>query len=711
MPRGAITLLPGVNTNRTPAMNQASIVNCDMIRFMSDSRGGCLVQKLGGWTKFFPSAITSIIRSLRAFESILGDAILAVGAEKELSVIKSGVKTVLTPQELVSNSSINFSTQAGNPQTEIIDSNGTVVTEFDSVYIATPVSVGGVVFFGSYSIIPSRDIPYFVNYLDALGNITPVPQTVVSGGVVPNFSTVTGSSFVTVNFPNHGFFPGDPATFLVPTNVGGLTIYGAFIVNSVSSPDIYTIIVNGTATSTQNNYAMNADPLTPTIGRVQFIYNLNDTPVSSLGGYGFGLYGAGGYGVGSFLPPSTGTPITCTDWSLDNFGAILIASPVNDTPIDQFHQTGGPIYYWDPSNPQVKPQVIIEAPFFCDSCFVAMPQQQIIALACEFDGIQDPLLIRWSDIADFTVWIPEITNQAGDIRISEGSRIVGGTQGPHQIIIWTDIAAWSMQYVGRTDQVSNIYQTNKIADGCGLIGRKAFCSMNGVVYWLSQGRCMMLGDSGIQEIPCPIWDVIFQEIDFTHANNIRLGANSNFGEIFYYFPTLGSNGVITRYAKFTVALNEWDFGTMPRTAWINQSIFGPPIGGYSTPGFPAINYIYQHETSNDADGLPLVSFFTTGFFALSEGEQKVFLDQFWPDMKWGKNLTPQTAKVNITFNYTDSPGKPVYQTKKFVINQQIAQITTRVRTRLLSMTVQSDDLGSFWRIGQNRYQYSQDGEY
>lgn len=714
MGHGAIKLLPGVDTNRTPTMNEASIVDCDMIRFLSDGRGGCLVQKLGGWQKFYSNPISSVIRALLAWEDTSNHSWLGIGAQQELSVINNGVKTDITPQQLVSNSSINFTTQSGNPSVEIIDSNGIVVTEFDAVYIATPVSVGGAILQGYYPTIPTRDIPYFITNHDIFDNSSPVPNTLLNGGVVPSFSTVIGSSIVTIDFPNHGLFQADVVSFLVPTLVGGLTIYGNYIVNSVASPDSYTIIANAAATSVESNHAMNADPLTPSIGRVQFIYTLTNAPVPSLGFYGTGIYGAGIYGIGTILPPSTGTPIVATDWSLANFGAILLACPVNDNPPDQFHQKGGSIYYWDPINPQVGPQVLTNAPAFVDTMFVAMPQRQVFSLGCEPDGIQegsildniqDPLLIRWSDINDPTTWAPQITNQAGSLRIPTGSRIVGGIQGPHQVLVWTDIGIWALQYQSLPD----VYTENEIASGCGLIGRRAMVVLDGIVYWMTQTRFMMLGPNGVQPVDCPIWDVIFQQVDFNFVNNIRMGGNSRFGEIMVFFPTNGSNGVITNYVKYNTVLNSWDFGTMPRTAWINESIFGPPIAAYEIGATD--NIIYQHEKTNDADGAPMNDFFETGFFAISEGDQKIFVDQVWPDMKWGFFGSAQTAMINMQFSYTDYPGQFAKLSPNFVVTQQTTFISPRVRGRLMAFKLSSSDLGSFWRIGQIRYRSQPDGVY
>jgi hypothetical protein len=339
--------------------------------------------------------------------------------------------------------------------------------------------------------------------------------------------------------------------------------------------------------------------------------------------------------------------------------------------------------------------------------FVAMPQRQIIAWGSTFNGIQDQLLIRWCDVNDYDQWAASITNQAGSYRLPKGSRIVGCIQGPQQGLVWTDLGIWAMQYVGPP----YVYQFNEIGNGCGLISRKAATSMNGVVYWMGQSQFYRLSGSGVEMITCPIWDVIFQELDESNLDNIRIAANSRFGEIAWYFPTLSGNGEPTMYVKYNVALNQWDFGTLTRTAWINQSVLGPPIG--AGPMIPADveNFIYQHETSTDADGQAMVSSFQTGYFSMDDGEYKVFVDQVWPDMKWGYFGGTQDADLQLTFYVADYPTDTPIAYGPFNINYQTQYVTPRFRGRLMSIKMQSSDIGSFWRIGATRYRIQRDGKF
>ncbi|MBV5346588.1 MAG: hypothetical protein JZU63_14325, partial [Rhodoferax sp.] len=259
------------------------------------------------------------------------------------------------------------------------------------------------------------------------------------------------------------------------------------------------------------------------------------------------------------------------------------------------------------------------------------------------------------------------------------------------------------------------YSFNEIASGCGLIGRKAMGTMAGNVYWMSQSQFFKLSGNGVEPINCPVWDVVFQDIDQDPESlqKIRCAPNSRFGEISWYYPTIGSNGIPTKYVKYNTLLNQWDYGTMTRTAWIDQSVNGPPIGASleidPITTLPFYN-IYQHETSENANGLAMNSYFQTGYFAIQEGDLKTFLDQVWPDMKWGLYDQGQGATVTITFYTADYPSDTP-QTYAFTVTQGTQFVTPRFRARLVSIKVESNDLNSFWRLGNIRYRYQPDGKF
>ncbi len=843
MPHSSLKLIPGVDQNRTLALNEAAISITNLIRFIPDRQGLGLVQKLGGWTQFYSNSIGSVVRCLLAWEDINGNAWLASGAEASLSVITQGGLRVITPQTTNADVAAAASTTLGS-NVVTITAAGSSLDAYDTVDIQVQISVGGLILFGLYAVTPVSTSQFQIQVVDALGY--PVYATATSTTTtVPSFNFVSGASTVNVTLANHGYQAGDTFPILVSTTVGTVTLFGNYTISALdptTPADIFTISAatsatttptlsaagtgstatlaystsytipvgstivvagvtpagyNGTFTVTASSAGATTSTLSATgngttatltyaasytipvgstvvvagvtpagyngtytvtassAGRVsyantttgaqtvagtifttvvnsvsyanattgaqtvagtifvsvagengglaQYIYYNGIGPLAANSGYGVGGYGSGGYGSG--IPPTagTGTPIVAVDWTLDNWGETLLSCPTMIPPGQSVTATasGGGIYQWSPTTNNPVATIIPNAPVLSSGIFVAMPQRQIIAWGSTFNGIQDQLLLRWCDVDNYGDWIAQTTNQAGSFRIPKGSRIVECIQGPQQGLIWTDLGVWAMQYVGQP----YVYQFNEIGTGCGLIGRKAATSVGGIVYWMGQSQFFKLSPNGVESVKCPVWDVIFQDLDLNNLDKIRVAANSQFNEIAWYYPTNSNGGEINAYVKYNITLDQWDFGSLARTAWINQSVLGPPIGAGTDTN------IYQHETSPDANGQPINASFETGYFALSDADVKMFVDQVWPDMKWGYYGGAQNATVDLTFYATDYPGQTPLTYGPFSLTQATTFVTPRMRGRLVSIKVESNDLGSFWRIGNIRYRVQQDGKY
>lgn len=682
MPHASIRLLAGVDQNRTLALNEAAISTSQLIRFLPDRTGAGLVQKYGGWQKFFPNTIGSTIKALWAWADTNITNWLAVGATGSLDVISNGSLSDITPRATTDNVVVDASTVSGSATVTIVDT-GSNITSYDSVFIQTQIAVGGLVLFGVYPTTAIGANSYSIQATDALGNPALATATVNNAGAVPTFTTTSGSALVSVTLAAHGLVVGDTFTVLVSTTVGGIVIYGNYSVASVTNANSFVIQGSSAATSSAGPTGMNA-------GLARYLYYIGYGPPATGAGYGVGGYGTGGYGSGVTPAANNGTAITATDWTLANWGGTLVANPQGDA-----------IYVWDPLTNNDNASVIPEAPTANNGVFVAMPQRQIVAWGSTFTGIVDPLLVRWCDVENYRVWIGQPGNQAGSYRLPRGSKIVGGFQLPQQGLLWTDLALWAMRYVNSED----VYSFTEIGTGCGLIDHKAMASLNGTVCWMGQKQFFRYTSEGVSQLPCPIWDVVFQQLDTNYTENIRAAPNAQFNEVTWFYPVTGSNGVPTNYVKVNLALGQWDYGTLARTAWIDQSVLGPPIGAGSD------QYIYQHETTNDADGVPMTATFRTGYLALSEGNDMVFIDQFWPDMKWGFFGGAQSANVQVTFYVANYPGDTPVAHGPYTLTQATEYITPRFRGRLMALEFGSSDIGSFWRLGTPRYRWQPDGRF
>jgi len=735
MPHNTIKLKPGVETNTTPALNEAAYSSSAFIRFLPERNGYGLAQKLGGWVAYYASSIGSKIRALKGWADLNATNHLGIGAESSLSVLTGNNLVNITPQTSVTNTAPVFATTSGSNVVTVTDSNITA-SVLDYVTYVTPVTVGGLVLNGPYKIQSAAGTQYSI-YASSVATSTANTSTNTVGGsfVVGNtyeivsvgstsftsigaaantvgviftatgvgsgsgtarlvaeyaFATTNGSSIVTTYFDNHGFNVGDSFYVGVSTTVGGIPLSGLYTVQSVVTTSSFTFAAANSATST-------VGPTTATVinsGLVQstFYVAIGPQPIGT--GFGVGGFGAGGFGVGTTQPSVPGTAITATDWTLDNFGQDLIACPA-----------GGAIYYWDPSGQLQNAQIVGgNGPLVNSGIFVAMPERQVIAYGSSFTLSPDPMLVRWSDIEDFTQWVATPTNQAGSYRIPTGSKIVAGIQGPQQGLLWTDLDLWAMQYIGPPF----VYGFNKIGSNCGAISRHCTGQLNGAIYWMSQKQFFMSMGSGPQTIPCPVWDVIFQNINTSYLYKVTCGVNSQFNEVTWYYPSASSTENDS-YVKYNTVLQQWDYGTLGRTAWIDQSVLGSPIGAGSD------NYLYQHEVGNDAANgtqtTAMLSSFQTGYFQLNEADNLIFIDQIWPDMKWGTYSGNPNATVQITFYVTNYPGDTPVAYGPYTMTQATEYISVRIRARLMAFNISSSDVGTFWRLGAIRYRYQIDGRF
>jgi hypothetical protein len=673
-----VKLKPGVVLELTPTALEAGYAASDNIRF----RAG-LAEKLGGWSRYAPVSLPGVPLHSHAWEDLSKNIRLAIGTTSNLCDVTNGTLTKVTPQTLTTNPVVNLTTTAGSNVVTITDTAVNTITPYDSVHFATPVSIDGIILSGSYQVSA---------YLSATSYNILAPSSglagVTSGGAVPAFTTTSGSPLITVTLPAHALSVGSDIVFSIPTTVGGVTVSGRYTVASIIDASNFTIIASVAATSSTGPTSMNT-------GKARYIYSITLAALSSAGGFGTGNYGAGAYGAGAALVPQTGSSITASDWSVDNWGELLIACP----------QDGG-IYYWGPASGYSNAQVIASAPPFNAGAFVSIAAQQIIAYGSSVDaGIgvyQDPLYLRWCDVGDFTAWAPSATNQAGSFRIPSGSRIVGAVAGPGTTNhVWTDIDLWAMNYIGS----QFVYGITQVAGNCGLIARHAIARLGTTVYWMGANGFFSLNGGTVTPLPCAVWDAVFQNINRNYTASCFAGANTGFNEVWFFYPSKKSGGPCDMAAKVNVSEGTWDIVNIQRNTWIDVSAIPYPIATTQTGD------IYAHERGPDADMRAMASLFRTSRFSLNEGEDAMAFDRIFPDFKWGTYDSPPDAAMQITINSYKYPGQitPSRTYGPYPVTQATPYISKRGRGKWFDLTVSSSSWGTFWRLGAVKFRAAPDG--
>lgn len=672
MPLRTIRLKPGVDVEQSAFLNATQLTASNLIRFYAG-----LVQKLGGWAQLTADLFLGVCRGLKGWSDIQGNPYLAVGTEQRLYVLIGGTLSDITPLVATTNPAVNFSTVITSPTVTIVDAGHNPAIG-DWINLLTQVSIGGIVLFGFYQV---QTVPSGTSY--TVTAASPATATVNNAGAVPSYTTTNLSPVVNVLLNDHGLATGSLFNAVVSTTVATVVISGIFSVTVIDANNFQiTASTPANANTTASENAGNA--------RIQYLLPTGFATNTPLTGYGIGDYGAGDYGLsgaGQITSP-------LRQWSLDNFGQDLIASPSN-----------GGIYYWAP--PVVTPALIVSgtAPTASVAVFV-MPQAEIIvALGAEVAGTQQPMLIRWCDAADFTAWNATATNQAGSYPVPTGNTLIGGLPVGLGAWFWTDAAAWTITYIG----FPLVFGFNKVGDKCGLVAQRAAGTTGSIIMWLgfSSFFSSTVGGGGVAPMECSVWDFYIQNVDLAQLGQIHCAPNPGFNEMAWHFPLKTSSPLWNAlapmgYVKYNYVEKVWDYGLSSqyqRTAWEPQPPGSDPVGADNA------GLLQQHEVGTDANGVGMQWSWQTAYFTLQEGEDFIFSDLIIPDF-----VSTGSPVMTPTVLMTDYPDATPTQALCPQITPSSNWITYSARGRYMALGMAGSDLGTFNRLGGFKVRFSPDGK-
>lgn len=670
MPVQKLTVRPGINTQATSLLNESGWSASQLVRFFQG-----YLQKIGGWFRLTPTPLLGTARALLTWVDANNNGFLIAGTEKALQVYSNGFIYNITPIATTDTVTPSFTTSIGSRTVKVTDAGNPAQTG-NFVNIENPIAVGGLVLQGVYPIGVIVDAN---NYdITAASNAT---ANATNTGLAALFTTTNLSHTVQVTLNNHGYVTNSVYTVFVSTTVATVVLFGNYNVASVIDANNFTIAAASAATSgttgSENGGNVTLQYLLPT-GALQ---SLNQDGLYGQGSYGGGLYGFGD--SETFVPARL--------WSFGYWGTDVVAS-----------YTGGSVYTWISESGFIgNPATIISTSPVNISAgiFTAMPQQQVVALGASDGSSSNPdlLLVRWSDVGDNTDWTATATNQAGSFRISRGAQIVGGMQGPQAGLIWTDVGLWLMQYIG----FPLVYGFTEIAQGCGLIGQNAKGVLGGKVYWMSYNGFFVYDGNSVQPLACPVWDKIFQNLEYLEIAKIIAAPNSFFNEMSWCYQSVNNlTSEVDSRVTYNTVDGTWTYdppGAIVRTAWLDQSIAINPIG------VDGSGVIQEHEIGNDANDVPIVCYAQTGFFKIAEGLEYTFIERLIPDAIL-QNSENRTTTLQITLYFQDYPNtSPIYTVGPLTFTQAVSYLIVRGRGRFVSIRIGSNDAGSFWRLGEMLY--------
>jgi hypothetical protein len=732
MPLQKLQFRPGINREGTDYSNEGGWYECDKVRFRSG-----FPEKIGGWIRLSNDTFLGVCRALWNWITLDGSNLLGVGTNLKYYVEEGGAYNDITPIRITftANTSPNTvnciaTSNGSNVVTLTIPSYGALTNDF--------VTISGANAIGS---ITASDLnkEHQITYIDTsrfsfvVANIANTTVTAGGGNTISAtfqiqtgldvfiqgtgwgagtwptyiqttltdpFTTTSPSTTVTVTQTAHGLANGNSVYFnSISGNVCGIAsapFVKAFSITVVNANaySFSTVIGSNTYTTSDNG---------PTGGTV-----VVSTPVAPFRGWG----AAADVGVGQQLRL----------WTNDNFGEDLLIAP-----------RGGAIYYWDATLGVTERARLLNDVSTANGFlgqFVPNKTNQIVGSAIQRFAIAfgsnpydpgdanttfDPLLVRWSDQENPFDWVPEATNQSGEYRLNIGSFIVFAESTRQEILVWSDAAIYSMQYLGPP----YVWGFQLLQDNISIMGPNASITINNVTYWMGSDKFFVY-TGRVETLPCALWQYVFDDINKNQAFQVFAGSNERYNEIWWFYCSQNSN-TVDRYVIYDYLERTWVYGTMNRSFWLDSPLRQFPMAAYTDD-----NRILFHEANvDDVSGLtpvPIESYIQSSDFDIGDGHNFGFVWRILPDLTFnGSNA--DKPKVTMTVRPRRNSGAPygianspdVQSTQDYRVrgNYDVqefdGQVYTRLRARQMSFRITSTELGVNWQLGSPRIDIRNDG--
>ena len=606
-------------------------------------------------------------------------------------------------------------------------------------------------------------------------DITPIRSTVTLGA--DPFATTDTSTTITVTATAHGAIVGDFVTFSGCEDVAGLGLDGEYQITLSTSANTFQIQSASAANATTTGggaavvavYQINTGPATqmPAYGwgagwwgqgtwNNASQYPGGEIRLWSQSNYGEDLVFAPRYGAIYYWDASVGTGTRAvavssmggvvtftvanpTQMTLTNLVSIGTSFTLSSTGALPTGLSAATTYYIETLTGNVATIVttpggteievtgagsgvnsiatLLDVPLYQHKLMVSDVSRFTLAFGCNEIGSTtiDPMLIRWSDQENILDWYPQATNQAGSLRLSHGSEIYSTLQVRQEILVWTDTALYSLQFLGAplvwgaTLMDGNISSTHP----------NSVVLASGVVYWMGLNKFYMY-DGRVQTLNCDLRQYVFSDINLEQEYQVFGTTNEAFNEVWWFYCSAEST-VVDKYVVYNYLEKIWYYGTMGRTAWIDAGLESSPIAAtYNN------QLVYQETGVVDGEGatdVAINSYIVSSQFDIGDGHNFAFVWRMLPDLTFrgsDETVTPQVTMTllplqNSGSGYTVPPSvggsasAPVVRVGSYVVDQFTGQINTRIRARQMSLKIESNTLGTQWQLGYPRIDLRPDG--
>tara|TARA_R110000744_G_scaffold107451_1_gene203951 strand:- start:342 stop:2228 length:1887 start_codon:yes stop_codon:yes gene_type:complete len=550
-------------------------------------------------------------------------------------------------------------------------------------------------------------LKFYISQGGAYYDVTPLRATTSAGDVT--FAAANGSSTLTVTDTAHGALVNDFVTFsgaaTLNGNITAAVLNQEYQILSVVNVNSYTLTAKDTSGNTVTASASdNGNGGSSVVGKYQISVGYDiAVPIS---GWSGGSWGGGTWGTGATSAQSLRL------WTQASFGEDLVILP-----------RGGGLYYWD-SSAGVSSRAVLasslanasDVPTVANTVLVSDVSRFVFCLGANTIGtvIQDPLLVRWSDQESLINWTPAAINQAGSLRLSQGSSIITARQSRQEILIWTDSSLYALQYVG----APIVWSSQLVGQHTSIASQNSVGYANGVSYWMGMDKFYSY-DGSIRQLRCDLRRHVFNDINNRQMDQVFAGTVEAFHEVWWFYCSADST-TIDKYVVYNYEQDIWYYGTLTRTAWIDSGLQDFPIAATYT------NNLVEHENGVDDNETTTPTAISANIssaqFDIDDGDRFSFVNRVVPDITFDGSTAdnPAATLSLIPFNSSGSGiSNPTSQggsnsggiTRSAVapVEKYTDRLDIRIRARQMSLKIESSGAGVTWQLGSPRIDIRADG--
>ena len=703
MPLQKILFKPGVNKENTRYTTEGGWYETDKVRFRQGNP-----EVIGGWQPFSAATFQGVCRSLWNWVTLGGNDLIGVGTNLKFYIEQGGLYNDITPIRATSTINTNpFALTASTTVTVTDTAHGCVTGDFVTFSGAVDIGSGGT---NVTAAVLNKEFQVTV--------LTANTYTIVIS-VTPNATAIAGSpgggaSVVAAYQVNVG--PATPIPLLgwgagtwgetgTTWGNGGTSTSSLRLWNQINYGQdlVYGPRTDGIYYWTASNGVTTRGVLLNSLGGTVSFTNASPTVVTSTILY---TEGAALQFSGGSLP--TGVSAATTYYVFEVNGLTFKLLDTAGAAVNTASSGTGSV------------SLIVDVPTIQNNLTVSDTSRFVIAFGCNDYGssVLDPMLIRWSAQDDIYNWTPDPTNQAGFIRISHGSEIVATVQTRQEIVMFTDSAIYSLQYLGPP----YVWVPQLLGDNVSIMGPNAAVIASGIVYWMGVDKFYVY-DGRVQTLNCDLRRFVFGDLNQEQALQIFAGTNEGFNEVWWFYCSADSSA-IDRYVIYNYTEKIWYYGTMSRTAWLDSGLQFVPIAANYTTATLTGNLI-SHETGlNDnttGTAAAIDAYISSSEFDIGDGHNFGFVWRVLPDLTF-ENATNSPAAVapqvtmtlyglaNSGSGTTSSASGAVVKGSTYVITEEFTgQIFTRMRGRQMIFKISSNQINTCWQLGAPRIDIRADG--